>query len=834
MLDAVPGRAHGPGPDLGGGLLDPGDDGLDSGVADGVEPGLQPGGGARGHVLGDLLGGEVGVPAVRRVGVRRGQAGGVAAQRAVGEQVPAGAARPELAGAVDAAELAPVADDLHAGLERERGAEVVLAADVGAAALVHRGDAELPGPQQRRLLGGPALAAGDRSVGRAPEQVVGVGADQAVAEEAVGGAGLGDGGLQRAADDRRVHVGAGQVDHPAVRRAVELARRRRPPLGPGRLVPAGAEDGAPAGPAGGVGDAVQGDGQGRRPRQVQPGQRQPRRREVHVRVHEGRRHPGVLEVDDHVGRHAVGGALGPDPGHGGPVDEHSGGEGVGRRADPPPAVERRRHGPEPRDRDPLPQDPALSGGSAARRLPRRTSSRYRAAMTSLLAAPTSAPAPADVHAVLGRSMLVDGFDLVLDLEASRGSRLVDARDGTAYLDLFTFYASSALGMNHPALVEDEVFRGELLQAALNKPANSDVYTVAMARFVQTFARVLGDPGLPHLFFVEGGALAVENALKVAFDWKSRRNEAAGRSRDLGTRVLHLRDAFHGRSGYTLSLTNTDPVKTERFPVFDWPRVPAPYVSSSRGPVERREAEALDAARAAFAAHPHDIACFVLEPVQGEGGDHHFRPEFLQAVQRLCEEHDALLVLDEVQTGCGLTGTAWAFQQLGVQPDVVAFGKKTQVCGVMAGGRVDEVPDNVFRTSSRINSTWGGSLTDMVRSRRILEVVEAEGLIARAKALEPVLLGLLADLAARHPEVTDVRGRGLMCAFSLPDGGLRDAVLGALRDDEHVLLLGCGSRSVRFRPALTVREDELAEGLAALDRVLTRLTSPTAPPKGSTS
>ena len=433
-------------------------------------------------------------------------------------------------------------------------------------------------------------------------------------------------------------------------------------------------------------------------------------------------------------------------------------------------------------------------------------------------------APADVHAVLGRSMLVDGFDLVLDLGASRGSHLVDARTGRSFLDLFTFYASSALGMNHPALAEDEGFRGDLLEAAMNKPANSDVYSVPMARFVETFARVLGDPALPHLFFVEGGALAVENALKVAFDWKSRWNSAHGRDGRLGTKVLHLRDAFHGRSGYTLSLTNTDPVKTERFPSFAWPRIPSPYVSSAHAPVEQREAEALAAARAAFVQFPHDIACFIAEPVQGEGGDHHLRPQFLQAMQRLCREFDALFVLDEVQTGCGLTGTAWAYQQLGLAPDVVAFGKKTQVCGIMAGGRVDEVPDNVFAMSSRINSTWGGSLTDMVRARRILEVIEADGLIACAATTGTQLLHLLHGLAGRHPEVTDVRGRGLMCAFSLPTGALRGRVVDALRDEEDVLLLGCGSRSIRFRPALTVTVADLQVGVAALDRVLTRLSA----------
>lgn len=445
------------------------------------------------------------------------------------------------------------------------------------------------------------------------------------------------------------------------------------------------------------------------------------------------------------------------------------------------------------------------------------------AMTVILERPAGSaghPGPADVHTTLARHLLVDGFELVLDPERSRGSWLVDARDGTAYLDLFTFFASSALGMNHPALADDPVFTGELLTAALSKPSNSDVYTVALARFVATFARVLGDPALPHLFFVEGGALAVENALKVAFDWKSRWNEARGIDPALGTRVLHLREAFHGRSGYTLSLTNTDPVKTARYPTFDWPRIDNPYLRGL-SPAEQREREAaaLDQARAAFAAHPHDIACAIVEPIQGEGGDHHFSGAFLRALQRLCHDHDALFVVDEVQTGCGLTGSAWAHQQLGLTPDVVAFGKKTQVCGIMAGRRVDEVPDNVFRVSSRINSTWGGGLADMVRARRILEVIEADGLIARAAASGEHLLALLRDLAARHDAVSDPRGRGLMGAVTLATPALRDRVVARLRTEEHVIVLGCGRRSLRFRPALTVSEAELAAGVAALDRVL---------------
>lgn len=424
--------------------------------------------------------------------------------------------------------------------------------------------------------------------------------------------------------------------------------------------------------------------------------------------------------------------------------------------------------------------------------------------------------PARVHETLRRHLLVDGFDLVLDTRASRGSWIVDARDGSRHLDLFSFFASAPLGMNHPALADDPDFTADLVEVAVNKPSNSDVYTTQLADFVETFERVLGDPGLPHLFLVEGGALAVENALKTAFDWKRRHNAAHGRPAELGTRVLHLRKAFHGRSGYTLSLTNTDPVKTALFPTFDWPRIDVPAI---RFPMEldvvvAAEERALAQARAAFAAHPHDIACFIAEPIQGEGGDNHLRGEFLRAIADLCREHDALFVLDEVQTGCGMTGTPWAYQQLGLAPDVVAFGKKVQVCGIMAGGRVDEVADNVFRVPSRINSTWGGNLTDMVRSRRQLEVIEAEGLIDRA-----ALLGkrLLDDLRA-VPGIDNVRGRGLFVAFDLPTADARDAALRRLHA-AHVLVLGGGERSIRLRPALTVTEDDLALGVAAIAKAV---------------
>jgi len=444
------------------------------------------------------------------------------------------------------------------------------------------------------------------------------------------------------------------------------------------------------------------------------------------------------------------------------------------------------------------------------------------------------PRDDDVQGRLARHVLADGFHITLDLHSSGGSWIVDAETGERYLDLYSFFASAPLGINPPGVTRDPEFMAVLAEAAVNKPTNPDIYTAHYADFADVFARVMGDPALPHLFFVEGGALAVENALKCAFDWKSRHNELRGRSPQLGTKVIHLTDAFHGRSGYTLSLTNTDPVKTDRFPKFDWPRIDVPAITFPLGEhleeVVSAERRAIGQAEAAFAEHPHDIACFIAEPIQSEGGDNHMRPEFLQAMQQLCRDNDALFVLDEVQTGVGLTGTAWAYQQLGLEPDVVAFGKKVQLGGIMAGRRVDEIPDNVFTVSSRINSTWGGGLADMVRSRRLLEIIERDRLFGQVADTGAWFLGELQEVGSHFPGlVSNVRGRGLMCAFDLPGTAERDKALAILREQEKILLLPCGPRSIRFRPALTITTEELSTGLKGLDRGLSRLGNTGATP-----
>src|SRR3989454_4955193 len=370
--------------------------------------------------------------------------------------------------------------------------------------------------------------------------------------------------------------------------------------------------------------------------------------------------------------------------------------------------------------------------------------------------------------VLEKHVLMDGFKIVIDLEKSRGSYLYDEATGRRLIDLYGFFGSLTIGFNHPYFDEPAV-KEDLLRAAKFKVANSDIYSEGYAEFVETFSRVAGFPPLDRYLFIEGGALAIENTLKAAMDWKVRKNMAAGRG-ERGTDILHFRHAFHGRSGYTMSLTNTDPRKTDLFAKFNWPRVSNPSIDFSL-PENEREADVIEREKKSeaeimkfIAERGADIAAMIIEPIQGEGGDNHFRGEWLQTLRRICDENEMLLIFDEVQCGMGTTGRNWCCQHFNVLPDLLAFGKKAQVCGVMAGPRRDEVKDNAFRLSSRLNSTWGGNFTDMVRSTHYLRIIEEEHLVENAAKVGAYFLDQLRRLQSEDPTISAARGRVLVLAF----------------------------------------------------------------------
>lgn len=433
--------------------------------------------------------------------------------------------------------------------------------------------------------------------------------------------------------------------------------------------------------------------------------------------------------------------------------------------------------------------------------------------------------PENVQQILNRYILADGYDLTFDMEKSNGVHIYDSKKKRTLLDFFTCFASVPLGYNHPKMLNDEEFKKNLMLAALTNPSNSDIYTTQYAQFVETFARI-GIPNyLPHAFFIAGGTLAIENALKVAMDWKVQKNFQKGYREERGFKVLHFENAFHGRSGYTLSLTNTSPEKTKWFARFNWPRVSTPVIKfpntgENFEDLLRREEKSISEIRKAFADNKDDICAIIIEPIQSEGGDNHVRPEFLEQLRTLADEHDCFLIYDEIQTGVGLTGKFWCHEHFSekARPDILAFGKKMQVCGILAGTKVDEIETNVFNIPSRINSTWGGNLVDMVRCTKILEIIEEDDLLKNAQSTGSYLQDSLHRLSEKTDKISQVRGRGLMTSFDFPDQQMRDEFLKKGMEN-NMMFLGCGTHTIRFRPALIMQKAHIDAGIDVAERII---------------
>ena len=388
-----------------------------------------------------------------------------------------------------------------------------------------------------------------------------------------------------------------------------------------------------------------------------------------------------------------------------------------------------------------------------------------------------------VHERLAKHILADGYPIVMDMDKSYGSYVVD-ENGVEYLDLFSMFASTAIGYNHPHLMSKIDFLG---RNAVNKPAMSDIYTKDYADLIDTFERVAMPKELQYLFFISGGTLAVENALKTAFDWKTKLNFSKGIEKEASD-VIHFKQAFHGRSGYTLSLTNTkDPRKYEYFPKFDWPRIENP---KRIYPVTE------------------DNLCKVVEAEK-------------RAIEQIeiCDREEILLIFDEVQTGMGMTGKMWAFQHYDVIPDVISFGKKTQVCGILANKeKLDQIPNNVFKESSRINSTFGGNYIDMLRFKLILEVIEQEKLVENAAEKGKYILSKLNEIAKETKKIHSVRGLGLFIAFDFSSDLDRSEFIKTCFEN-HMIILPCGENSVRMRPHLNISEEDTNKAIEIIKLAL---------------
>jgi len=415
--------------------------------------------------------------------------------------------------------------------------------------------------------------------------------------------------------------------------------------------------------------------------------------------------------------------------------------------------------------------------------------------------------PEHVISTLKKHILADGFHIVADMDKSHDAYIIDSVTGKEYLDCYSQFASQPLGWNHPSLLKRA---DRFSKAIFNKIANSDMYTQEYAEFVDTFADIT--PDFSNFFFIEGGTLAVENALKAAFNWKGHLLSQDVPGMDWPDAlswfspqfdVIHFEKAFHGRSGYCMSLTNTGHIKTGLYPKFEWTRLPLDINVN-----DLRE-------RVARATKRDTVAAAIVEPIQAEGGDIHLSKEIFQELRALANEYRFLLIFDEIQTGMGFTGKWWCYEHFNVIPDMICFGKKTQVCGFCATDDI-KTGTSVFDVSGRINSTWGGNLMDMIRATLFIEIIKEENLIQNAANIGEFFFKKLLEFQDKY--ITNVRGRGLMLAFDLPNREERDKMFSGLV--QHGMLpLKCGDRTIRFRPHLTFNRDNVEHAVSIIRKTL---------------
>ena len=428
--------------------------------------------------------------------------------------------------------------------------------------------------------------------------------------------------------------------------------------------------------------------------------------------------------------------------------------------------------------------------------------------------------------------------LVIDDVASLGPYIVDV-DGNVLLDLFANFALGALGYNHPAILA--VTRSAAFaHAAANPTSTPFVTTPSWFDFLEALERRYAPKGMAKVFCVDGGGEGVEAALKVAFIVHAERaRERAGQPRNPlelaeaeqhavmdnhGTDavVVSFAGSFHGRGLGPLSATHSKVIHKADLPAFPWPTAPFPCnrfpLALHRDENARSEASAVAELEKILAAHAGRVAAVLVEPVQSEGGDRHASAAFYRKVQELAGAAGAAFILDEVQTGVGMSGTLWAHEQLDLPrpPDLVCFGKKMQMGGFFATAPF------VVSQFGRMYQTKNGDRSRAMIAEAILAAVVDDGLLERARTVGAHFLAGLEDLARRHPSlVTEPRGLGLLLAFDLPTPAVRDDFLKRALG-RGVFASYTGTRSVRLRPHLITENAHVDDALGVFDAVLREL------------
>jgi len=398
------------------------------------------------------------------------------------------------------------------------------------------------------------------------------------------------------------------------------------------------------------------------------------------------------------------------------------------------------------------------------------------------------------------------FKRKIDFKNSHGSYLVDKDTSEEYLDFFGQYSTLTLGYNHP-IFKSKKYIDEICRVAHQKITNCEVLSDESSQFDKLFREFTSKEIFSHYHYSCTGALAIEAAIKTSMDYK-------GGGFD---RIISFKGSFHGINSYGGILTDRfEPVNQRLigFPGPYWEPVNNPVISYINGEksVDSNSINKTFSEIESIIAG-NKVCAILLEPIQCTFGDHYFSDEFFMGLRQLSTQHDIPLIFDEIQVGFGGTGKIWYFEHLPIVPDILVFGKKTQLSGIA----VQKKFAKIFEKAFRLEVTWDADIMDMVRCKYIIETFEKDDLLQNVNKMSIKLIKGLSVIS----NIKNVRNCGLLFAFDFEKSSQRDLFVEELLNNK-MLCNPTRKKTVRLRPNLCVSNQEIDHALSIIIKAANKI------------
>ena len=376
------------------------------------------------------------------------------------------------------------------------------------------------------------------------------------------------------------------------------------------------------------------------------------------------------------------------------------------------------------------------------------------------------------------------FNINVNFSKSNGSYLYDNNTDRRYLDFFGMYASLPLGYNHKVF-QTEQYKSDILSASAFKINNCEFVSNESIRFDTNFQEFTNNGEYVHYHYTCTGALAVEAAIKTCIHHSGYKKP----------NIVSFRNSFHGINSLSSFIT-------DHF----WPANKKlsglPQIFSTKLSCDLRQVED-------YLSSNH-TTCVLVEPIQCSAGDIHLDNEFFRGLRSLCDTYSVPLVFDEIQVGFGSTGKLWFYEHTGIVPDIVVFGKKTQLSGIMVNDKYGSIFDKDQVT--RLEVTWDGDVLDMIRCDYIMKAYKQDNIIQSISEKSEYIVSHLRKLN----NLLNVRSSGLIMAFDLSDMDKRDKLVRELYNN-GLICNKTGKQSVRLRPNLAISYEDIEDFIYIMNK-----------------